>query len=67
MEFDDNDYEQDVDVKPGPARRRKRTRRRANLFIDAEAGDDGHTSGDKRSDKEIDNLDRFIGTDNVKY
>ena len=67
MEFDDADYEQEVNVELVPPRRRKRARRRANPFIDAEAGVDGDASGDERSDDENDDLDGFIVADDVEY
>ena len=67
MEFDDGDYEQEVDTEPQPVRHRKSARRRANPFIDAEAGVDGDASGDEGTDDETDELDGFIVADDVEY
>ena len=67
MECKNGDYEQDEDVISKLARYRKRARRRANPFIDAEAGVDGDASGDEWSDEEIDDLDGFIVADDVEY
>ena len=51
LEFDVGDYEQEEeeDIEPTPPRRRKRARRRANPFIDSEAGLDGEASNDEGS------------------
>ena len=66
MEFADGDYEQeDAEIKQ--PRRRKKARRRANPFIDAEAGVDGDASSDERSYDEIDDLDGFIVVDDLEY
>ena len=54
LEFDDGDYKQEQDTEPQPVRRRKSARRRANSFIDTEAGVDGDASGDEQTDDEID-------------
>ena len=67
MEFDDGDYEQEYDTEPQPVRRRKSARRRANPFIDTEAGVDGEASGDEQTDDENDDLDGFIVADDVEY
>ena len=67
LEFDDGDYEQEEDTEPQPVRRRKSARRRANPFIDTEAGVDGDASCDEQTDDEIDDLDGFIVADNVEY
>ena len=67
MEFDDGNYEQYENVKPEPPRPRKKARRRANPFIDAEAGVDWDASGDEGTDEEIDDLDGFIVSDDVEY
>ena len=67
MEFDKGDYEQDNNAKPEPPRRRKKVRRRANLFIDADAGVDGVTSGKEGTDDQTDDLDGFIVADNVEF
>ena len=66
MEFDDGDYEQE-DAEMDQPRRRKKARRRANPFIDAEAGVDWDASSDERSYDEIDDLDGFIVVDDLKY
>ena len=50
-----------------PPRRRKRARRRANPFIDSEAGVDGEASGDEGSDDETDDLGKFILADDVEF
>ena len=42
-------------------------RRRANPFIDAEAGVNGDASGDEGSDFENDYLDGFIVADDVEF
>ena len=47
LEFDDGDYEQEEDTEPQPVRRRKSARRRANPYIDTEAGVNGDASGDE--------------------
>ena len=67
LEFDVDDYEQEVDIEPKPPRRRKRAKRRANLFIDSEAGVDGEASGDEGSDDENDDLDGFIVANDVEF
>ena len=67
VEFDDGDYEQEEDTEPQPVRRRKNARRRANPFINTEAGVDGHASGDENTDNENDDLDSFIVADDVQY
>ena len=67
LEFDVGDYEQEEGIEPEPPRRRKRTRRRANPFIDSEAGVDGEASGDEGSDDENDDLDGFIVPDDVEF
>ena len=54
LEFDDGDYEQEDDTELQPVRRRKSARRRANLFIDIEAGVEGHASGDEQTDDKND-------------
>ena len=48
LEIDDGDYEQEEDTEPQPVRRRKNAGRRANPFIDIEAGVDRNASGDKK-------------------
>ena len=50
LEFEDGDYEQEEDTEPQPVRRRKNARRRANPFIDTEAGVAGNASGDEQTD-----------------
>ena len=67
LEFDLGDYEQEEDIEPEPPRRRKLARRRANPFIDSEAGVDGDASGDDRSDDETDDPDGFIVADDVEF
>ena len=67
LEFDVGDYEQEEDIEPEPPRRRKRARRRANPFIDFEAGVDGEATGDEGSDDENDDLDGFIVADDVEF
>ena len=67
LEFDDGDYEQEDDTEQQPVRRRKSARRRANLFIDTEAGVDGEASGDEQTDDENDDLDGVIVADDVEY
>ena len=67
MEFDDWDYRQVKDAESEPQRLRKSTRRRENLFINPEACVDGDASGNKVTDDEKDDLDKFIVADNVKY
>ena len=67
LEFDDGDFEQEVDTEPQPVRRRKKARRRANPFIDTEAGVDGNASGDEQTDYENNDLDGFIVADDVVY
>ena len=67
LEFDDGDYEQEEDTEPQPVRRRQIVRRRANQFIDNEAGVDGSASGDEQTDDENDDLDGLITADNVEY
>ena len=67
LKFDDRDYEQEEDTEPQPVRRRKNARRRANPFIDTEAGVDGNASGDENTDDENDDLDGFIVADDVEY
>ena len=67
IKFDDGDYEQEEDSEPDPPRRRKRARRRANPFIDAEAGMDKEASGDERSEFENDDLDGFKVADDGEY
>ena len=44
-----------------------RARRRANPFINADAGVDGDTSGDYGTEGENDDLDVFIVADDVNY
>ena len=66
LEFDDGNYEQE-DTEPQPVRHRKNARRRANLFIDTEAGVDGNASCDEKTDDETDDVDGFIIADNVEY
>ena len=67
LEFDDNDYEQEEDTEPQPVRRRKNARRRANPFIDTEAGVRGNASCDENTDDENDDLVGFILADDVEY
>ena len=67
LKFDNGDYEQAEDTEPQPVRRRKNARRRANPFIDTEAGVDKTASGDENSDDDNDDLDGFIVEDNVEY
>ena len=67
MEFDVGDYKQEEDIKPEPPRRRKRARRKANQFIDSEAGVDGEASGDEGGDDENDYLDGFIVAADVVF
>ena len=67
LEFKGGDYEQEDDTEPQPVRRRKNARRRANPFIDTEAGVDGNGSGDKRTDDENDDLNGFIVADDIEY
>ena len=67
LEFDDGDSEQEEDIEPQTVRRRKNARRRANPFIDTEAGVDGTASGDEKTDDENDDLDGFIVADDVEY
>ena len=67
LEFDDCDYEQEEDTEPQPVRRRTNARRRANPFIDTEAGVDGNASGDENTDDENDDLDGFIIADDLEY
>ena len=67
LEFDDGDYKQEKDTEPQPVRGRKSARRRANPFIDTEAGVDENASGDEQTDDEIDDLDCFIVADEVEY
>ena len=67
LEFDVGDYKQEEDIEPEPPRCRKRARRRANPFIDSEAGVDGEASGDEGSDDENDDLDGFIVADDVEF
>ena len=67
LEFDDIDYEQEVDTEPQPVRRQKSVRRHANTFIDTEAGVDGDASSDERTDNENDDLDGFIIANDVEY
>ena len=67
LEFDDGNYEQEEDTEPQPVRCRKNARRRANPFIDTEAGVDGNASGDENTDDENDDLDGFIIADDVEY
>ena len=67
LKFDDGDYEQDDDTEPQPVRRRKSARRRANSFIDTEAGVDGEASGDEQTDDENDDLNGFIVADDEEY
>ena len=66
LKFDVGNYEQEEDIEPETPRPRKRARRRANPFIDFEAGVDGEASGDEGSDDENDDLDGFIVADNVE-
>ena len=65
LEFDVGDYEQE-DIELEPPRRRKRARRRANPFIDSEAGVDGKASGDEGSEDENYDLDGIIVVDDVE-
>ena len=58
---------QEEGTEPQPLRCRKRARRRANPFIDAEAGVDGDASGEEGTDDENDDLDGFIVADDVEY
>ena len=67
LEFDDNDYEQEDDNEPQPERRRKSAWRRANTFIDTEAGVHGEASGAEQPDDENDDLDGFIVADDWEY
>ena len=67
LEFDDGDYDQKEDTKPKPPRRRKKLRRRANSFIDAEAGVDKVVSVDEVSEDENNNLDGYIVADDVEF
>ena len=67
LEFDVGDYEQEEDIEPEKPRRRKRARRRANPFIDSDAGEDGEASGDEGSEDENDDLDGFIVSDDVEF
>ena len=67
LQFDDGNYEQEEDTEPQQVRRRKNARRRANPFIDTEAGVDGNASGDENTDDENDDLDNFIVADDVEY
>ena len=67
MKFDDVNYDQEEDTQPQPVKRRKNARRRANPFIDTEAGVNGNASGDEQTDDEDDDLDSFIEADNVEY
>ena len=66
LEFVVGDYEQEEEIEPEPPRRRKRARRRANPFIDSEAGVDGEASGEEGSDDENDDLYGFIVADDVE-
>ena len=67
LEFDDGDYEQEKDTEPHSVRLRKSARRRANPFIDSEAGVDGDASGDEGSDDVNDDLDEFIVADDIEF
>ena len=67
LEFDDSDFEQEENTELQPVRYRNSARRRANPFIDAEAGVDGDASGDKETDDDNDVLDGFIVADDVEY
>ena len=67
LEFDDGDYEQEENTERQPVRSRKNARRRANPFIDTEAGVDGNASGDEKTDDENDDLDGFIVAVDVEY
>ena len=66
-DFDERDYEQDEDVEIDQLRGWMRARRRANPFINADAGVDGDTSGDYGTEGENDDLDVFIVADDVNY
>ena len=66
MEFDDGNYEQKEDTEPKPPKRRKKARRRANSFIDVEAGVDRDACGDEGSDDENDDLYGFIVADDIE-
>ena len=52
LAFDDGDYEQEEDTEFQPVRHQKSARRRANPFIDAEAGVNGDASNDEGTDDE---------------
>ena len=68
LEFGDGYYEQEEEnTEPQPVRRRKNAPRRANPFIDTEAGVDGNASGDEQTDDENDDLHGFIVADDVEY
>ena len=67
LKFEDGYYEQEDDIEPQPVRRRNSARRRANPFIDTEAGVDGEASGDEQTDDENDDLDGYIVADDVEY
>ena len=65
LEFEEKDYEQKEEAEPKGLRRRKQVRRRANPFLDAEAGVNGDASDDELSvDENSDyDLDGFIVAD----
>ena len=66
LEVDDGDYVQEKT----PCLSHQiveRANRRPNRFIDAEAGVDGDASGVEGSDDENDDLDGFIGADDIEF
>ena len=67
LEFDNGEYEQEEDTEPEPPRRRKKVRHRVNPLIDAEAGVDGDSINDEKSDEENEDLDEFIVADDIEF
>ena len=65
--FVGGNYEQKKDIKPKPVRPRLSARRRANPFIDTEAGVYWDASADEETDDENDDLDGFTIADDVEY
>ena len=65
LEFEKGDYEQEY-AETEPLTHSKKVRR-ANPFIDAEAGVDGEASGDVGSDNDNDDLDGFIIADDIEF
>ena len=65
LKFEEEDYKQEYyEIKP--TKRRKKVRR-ANLFIDAEAGVDGEASGDEVSDNENNDWNGYIVADVIEF